>query len=224
MAVALGAGFVSQFLGPAAVRSAVASFSSVRSGRQDRGASAWSARSGLLSFWFTKVSNTGGTLHTLPFPPTMMPNRSSRAPTACHAGHQALGLRPILRLLSSAPRRRCRLNSNVRQHTGYAVAASARSAAQSAVSLNSHDAAEPRNPVSTVPRLNQWLSSELPECQRWSPPLALHLYRAPAAEDAGSFDARRRKPQSKGRRQSVRRPAANGLTTASFSRVSRKEQ
>ena len=42
--------------------------------------------------------------------------RSSRAPTACHTGHQALGLRPILRLLSSAPRCRCRLNSNVRQH------------------------------------------------------------------------------------------------------------
>ena len=40
--------------------------------------------------------------------------RSSRAPTAWHAGHQALGLRPILRLLSSAPRCRCRLNSNVR--------------------------------------------------------------------------------------------------------------
>ena len=40
--------------------------------------------------------------------------RSSRAPTAWHAGHQALGLRPILRLLSDAPRCRCRLSSNVR--------------------------------------------------------------------------------------------------------------
>ena len=40
--------------------------------------------------------------------------RSSRAPTAGRAGHQALGLRPILRLLSSTPHRRCRLNSNVR--------------------------------------------------------------------------------------------------------------
>ena len=35
---------------------------------------------------------------------------------ACHAGHQALGLRPILRLLSSAPCRRRPLSSNVRQH------------------------------------------------------------------------------------------------------------
>ena len=40
--------------------------------------------------------------------------RSSRAPTAGRAGHQALGLRPILRLLSSAPHRWCRLSSNVR--------------------------------------------------------------------------------------------------------------
>ena len=40
--------------------------------------------------------------------------RSSGAPTACHAGHQALGLRPILRLLSSAPSRRRPLSSNVR--------------------------------------------------------------------------------------------------------------
>ena len=75
-AVALGAGFVSQFLGPAAVRSAVASFSLVRGGRQDRGGPAWSARSGLLLFWFFKVSNTGGALRTLPFPPTVMPNPS----------------------------------------------------------------------------------------------------------------------------------------------------
>ena len=76
IAVALGARFVSQFLGPAAVRSAVASFSLVRGGRQDRGASAWSARSGLLFFWLSKVSNTGGTLRTLPLPPTVMPNPS----------------------------------------------------------------------------------------------------------------------------------------------------
>jgi hypothetical protein len=48
--------------------------------------------------------------------------RSSRAPTACHAGHQAQGLRPILRLLSSAPHRRCRLSSNVRLHEGQAPA------------------------------------------------------------------------------------------------------
>ena len=42
--------------------------------------------------------------------------RSSRAPTAGHAGQQAPGLRPILRLLASASPRRCRLNSNVRRH------------------------------------------------------------------------------------------------------------
>ena len=74
--MAFGAGFVGQFLGPAAVRNAVASFSLFRGGRQDRGGSAWSARSGLLLFWFSKVSNTGGTLRTLPFPPTVMPNPS----------------------------------------------------------------------------------------------------------------------------------------------------
>ena len=43
--------------------------------------------------------------------------RSSGAPTAGHAGHQALGLRPILRLLSSASCRRRPLSSNVRHHT-----------------------------------------------------------------------------------------------------------
>ena len=42
--------------------------------------------------------------------------RSSRAPTACRAGHQAQGLRPILRLLPVTPHRRCQLSSNVRQH------------------------------------------------------------------------------------------------------------
>ena len=48
-----------------------------------------------------------------------------------------------MRLLSSAPCRCRQLSSNVRHHIGHAVAASARSAAQSAVSLNSHDAAKP---------------------------------------------------------------------------------
>ena len=48
--------------------------------------------------------------------------RSSGAPTACRTGHQALGLRPILRLLSSAPRRRCPLSSNVRPHSQPPVA------------------------------------------------------------------------------------------------------
>jgi hypothetical protein len=42
--------------------------------------------------------------------------RSSGAPTSRRTGHQAQGLRPILRLLSSAPRCRLPLTSNVRQH------------------------------------------------------------------------------------------------------------
>ena len=75
----LGAGFVSQFLGPAAVRSSTASFILVRSGRQIRGAPAWSARSGLPSFFFTKVSCHGGTLHVLPLPHTVLPNPSLEA-------------------------------------------------------------------------------------------------------------------------------------------------
>ena len=78
-AVALGAGFVSQFLGPAAVRSAVASISLVRGGRQIRGRPAWSARSGLPSFLFTKVSCLSGTLHVFPLPHTVLPNPSLEA-------------------------------------------------------------------------------------------------------------------------------------------------
>ena len=65
-AVALGAGFVSQFLEPAAVHSAAALFSLVRGGRQVRGRPAWSALSGLPSFFFTKVSGLSGTLHVFP--------------------------------------------------------------------------------------------------------------------------------------------------------------
>ena len=55
--------------------------------------------------------------------------RSSGAPTACRAGHQAPGLRPILRLLSSATYRCRPLSSNVRpgdeqdSHARLAVAA-----------------------------------------------------------------------------------------------------
>jgi hypothetical protein len=43
--------------------------------------------------------------------------RSSGAPTSRRAGHQAQGLRPILRLLSSAPRCWLPLTSNVRRHS-----------------------------------------------------------------------------------------------------------
>jgi hypothetical protein len=45
------------------------------------------------------------------------PNPSVKPPpTAGRPGRQALGLRPILRLLSSAPRRRRPLGSHVRHH------------------------------------------------------------------------------------------------------------
>ena len=66
---ALGAGFVNQFLEPAAVRSAAAPFSLVRGGRQVRGGPAWSARSGLPSLHFTKISYLSGTLHIFPLLP-----------------------------------------------------------------------------------------------------------------------------------------------------------
>ena len=56
--------------------------------------------------------------------------RSSGAPTAWHTGHQALGLRPILRLLSSAPRRRRPLSSHVRpRNSGIPTAPSLESCA-----------------------------------------------------------------------------------------------
>ena len=100
------------------------------------------------------------------------------------------------------------------------MAAPAESAARSAVSLNSHDAAKPRNTVRTLPRLKQWLASEATECHRRSPPQALHLHLAPAEEEAGSCAARRRELQSQGRRQSVRRPAASGAVAASPGRAS----
>ena len=75
-AVALGAGFVSQFFGPAAVRSAAASFCLVRGGRQVRGAPAWSARSGLPWFLITIVSSLSGTLHVIALRHTVLPNPS----------------------------------------------------------------------------------------------------------------------------------------------------
>ena len=99
------------------------------------------------------------------------------------------------------------------------MAASAKSAAHSAVSLSSHDAAKPLNTVSTLPSLKQCLASEVPEYQRRSPPLALHLHLAPATIEAGSCAARRREHQSQRRRQSDRRPAATGAIAASATRV-----
>ena len=84
---ALGAGFVSQFLEPAAVRNNAASFSLVRGGGQIRGRPAWSARSGLPLFFFTKVSGLSGTLQVFPLLTLCcLTPRSRRGPTA---GHQA---------------------------------------------------------------------------------------------------------------------------------------
>ena len=78
-AMALGSGSISQFFGPAASAALRPSFCLVRGSRQHRGASAWPARSGMLQIWSTKVNNTGGTLRTMPLPPTVMPNPSLEA-------------------------------------------------------------------------------------------------------------------------------------------------
>ena len=99
--VALGGEFVSQFFGPAAVRSAAASFCLVGGGGQRRGASAWPARSGLLLFWSTKVNNTGGTLRTLPFPSTVMPNPSFKP--SPNGGPPGPGARYGVHFLSPGP-------------------------------------------------------------------------------------------------------------------------
>jgi len=68
-----------------------------------------------------QLGTSRAALDSRPTPPTRglstrcgLTSRSSGAPTACRTGHQALGLRPILRLLSSAPCRRRPLSSNVR--------------------------------------------------------------------------------------------------------------
>ena len=100
-AVALGAGFVSQFLGPAAVRSAVASFCLVRSGRQVRGGPAWSARSGLPLFFFTKVSDLSGTLHFFPLPHTVLPNPSFKP--SPNGGPPGPGCRYAVHFLPAGP-------------------------------------------------------------------------------------------------------------------------
>ena len=64
--------------------------------------------------------------------------RSSRAPTAGRAGHQALGLRPILRLLSITPHRRCQLNSNVRHHKMRCVPSAAQNSRMHSRLYSSH--------------------------------------------------------------------------------------
>ena len=110
---ALGAGFVSQFLEPAAVRSAAASFCLVRGGRQIRGRPAWSARGGLPSFFFTKVSGLSGTLHVFPLLTLCcLTPRSRRGPTSIRQARAAGGR--IFHRTGLAFCCRSRLSSNVR--------------------------------------------------------------------------------------------------------------
>ena len=114
-AVALGAGFVSQFLEPAAVRSAVASISLAPGGRKVRGRPAWSAWNGLPSFFFTKVSGLSGTLQVFPLLTLCcLTPRSRRGPTAKHQARAAGG-----RIFHHAGLAFCcrpHLSSNVRHH------------------------------------------------------------------------------------------------------------
>ena len=130
-AVALEAGFVSQFLEPAAVRNAAASFCLVRGGRQIRGRPAWSARSGLHSFFFIKVSGLSGTLHVIPLLALCcLTPRSRRGPTSKPQA-RAVGGR-IFHRAGLAFCCRPRLSSNVRHHKTKPVASPAGSAAHSA--------------------------------------------------------------------------------------------
>ena len=154
-----------------------------------------------------------GLSHRMLRPQCCLTPRSRRGPTSKRQA-RAVGGR-IFHCAGLAFCCRSRLSSNVRQHTGHAVAAPAVSAAQSAVSLNSHDAAKPRNTVSTLPGLKQWLASEATEYQRRSPHLVLHLHRVPAEEEARSYAAGSREFQFQGRRQSIRQPAATGVAATS---------
>ena len=114
-AMALGAGIVNWFLEPAAVRSAVAPFRLVRGGRQVRGMPAWSARSGLPSFLFTKVSRLSGTLHVFPLLTLCcLTPRSRRGPTSTRQA-RAVGWR-IFHHAGLAICCQSRLSSNVRPH------------------------------------------------------------------------------------------------------------
>ena len=121
-------------MGPAAVRRAAASFGLVRGGREVPGRPAWSARSGLPSFFFTKVSGLSGTLHVFPLlPPCCLTPRSRRGPTAGHQGPVG-GTRYILANRALASYRWSRLTSNVRHHKAKPVASPAGSAARCAES------------------------------------------------------------------------------------------
>ena len=138
------------------------------------------------------------------------------------AGHQARagGTLYIFTGPGLASCRRRPLSSNVRQHTGHTVAASAESAAHSAENVNSREVAKPPCTVSTLPRLRQLLATAASECQRRPPPQAPQLSLAPAAEEARALAAHRRGLSSHARCQSVRSPTAAGNDAASPSRVS----
>jgi hypothetical protein len=99
------------------------------------------------------------------------------------------------------------------------VAAPARTAAQSAVNINSLEAAKPLTTICHLPGLKRQLVSEAPDNQRRSPPPAIHRHLAPATEEATNRSARRRTLQLQGR-QSVHWQAARRVAAASSSRVS----
>ena len=90
--------FESQLFGPAAARRLALSLSLVSGGKQVRGRSAWAARSKQHLLRLTRVTGPSSTLQaaTAAAQCCLTP-RSSRAPTAWHAGHQAVrvhGVRP----------------------------------------------------------------------------------------------------------------------------------
>jgi hypothetical protein len=99
------------------------------------------------------------------------------------------------------------------------VTAPARTAAQSAVNINSLEAATPLTTICHLPGLKRQLVSDAPENQRRSPPPAIHRHLAPATEEATNRGTSRQTLQSLGR-QSVHWRAARWVAAASSSRVS----
>ena len=80
--MAIQAGFVSQFFGPAAVRSGVASLHLVSGGRQHQASAGLvSAQRAASLLWLARVSRSGGTLHFFSRPAALMPNPSLKLTT-----------------------------------------------------------------------------------------------------------------------------------------------
>ena len=100
-AVALGAGFFSQLLGPAAVHSAAASFSLVRGGRQIRGAPARSARSGLPPFLLHESQLAQWHTTRLTVTSTVLPNPSFKP--SPNGGPPGPGCRYAIHVLHPGP-------------------------------------------------------------------------------------------------------------------------